>query len=99
LHLVFVNEERRRATCADRLEQVRSMILRAASAKSDLLSRVGLLPDHVHLILGFDPEMAPIDVALRYMNNIAFVYDMQPVLMPSCYLGTVGQYDLGAVRL
>lgn len=99
VHLVFVNEGRWRESRVDRLTQVRAMILRAASTKGDLLSRVGLLQDHVHLILGFDPEMAPIDVALRYMNNIAFIYDMQPVLMPSCYLGTVGQYDLGAVRL
>ena len=74
------------------------MIRRCASAHGDLLSRVGLLPDHIHLVLGFSPEEAPLDVALRYMNNIAFVFGMEPVLMHSCYLGTVGEYDLGAAK-
>ncbi len=98
LHLSFVNDWRWRESRTRVLERVRAMILRASDTKGHLLSRVGLLPDHVHLVLGFSPEESPLEVALSYMNNIALVYDMQPVLMRSCYLGTVGEYDLGAMR-
>ena len=98
LHLSFVNDGRWRESRPQVLERVRAMILKASDAKGHLLSRVGLLPDHLHLVLGFSPEESPLDVALSYMNNIAFVDDMQPVLMRSCYLGTVGEYDLGALR-
>lgn len=97
VHLAFVTDWRRQIS-VDRLEQIRLMIRRCASAHGDLLSRVGLLPDHIHLVLGFSPEEAPLGVALRYMNNIAFVFEMQPVLMRSCFLGTVGEYDLGAAK-
>lgn len=78
-------------------EQVRAMIRRAAFAKGHLLSRLGLLPDHLHLVLGFSPEESPQEVALSYMNNIAYVYDMTSVLKPSYFVGTIGEYDLGAL--
>ena len=97
LHLAFVTDWRKQVA-VERLELIRSMIRRCAAAHKDLLSRVGLLPDHIHLVLGFSPEEAPLNVALRYMNNIAFVFGMPPVLMRSCYLGTVGEYDLGAAQ-
>lgn len=97
LHLAFVTD-RRRQFAVERLEQIRSMIRRCAATHGDLLARVGLLPDHLHLVLGVSPEEAPLNIALRYMNNIAFVVGMEPVLMHSCYLGTVGEYDLGAAK-
>lgn len=97
LHLVLVHQDRWRQTQATKHEQVRAMIRRAATAKGHLLSRLGLLPDHMHLVLGFSPDESPQDVALSYMNNIAYVYGMQPVLKPSYFVGTIGEYDLGAV--
>jgi hypothetical protein len=35
---------------------------------------------------------------LSYMNNAAFAQGMKAVFMPSCYLGTFGEYDLGVIR-
>ncbi len=63
-----------------------------------LLSRMGLLQDHLHLVIGTRPEDSPAAFAFSMMNNIAWVFGMRPVLKPSCYLGTVGEYDLGAVK-
>ena len=81
----------------EKLEAVRTMIRSSATQKGHRLSRLGLLPDHFHLTLGTPLESSPEDVALSYMNNIAFVYDMRPVLMSSFYVGTFGEYDLGAI--
>ena len=98
LHLVLVNDWRRRETCREKIESVRTMLIRAAEKKKHLLSRVAILPDHVHLLLGTGLEESPLSVGLSYMNNVAFVYDMQPVLKPGCFLGSFGEYDLGAIQ-
>jgi hypothetical protein len=98
LHLILVRDWR---WCERRPEvwlQVREMIRRVGLKKQHLLSRVGLVPDHLHMTLGTGTGESPLEVALTYMNNIAFVHGMKPVFMKSCYLGTFGEYDLGAIR-
>ena len=37
-------------------------------------------------------------MAISLMNNIAYVYEMKPILKFSYYVGTFGGYDRGAVR-
>jgi len=98
LHIVFVHDGRRIELRREIWEAVRRMIRQASAAKHHLLSRVGIVPDHIHMTLGFRPDEAPIDVALSYMNNIAFARGMQPVFTYSCFLATFGEYDLGAVH-
>ncbi len=98
LHLVLVHVDRWQQMQPAMHERVRAMIRRAAESKGHLLSRLGLLPDHLHLVLGFSPDESPEEIALSYMNNIASVYDMEPILKPSYYIGTIGEYDLGAIR-
>ena len=77
---------------------VREMIRNASARKQHLLSRLGIVPDHLHMTLGVHQDEAPDHVALSYMNNIAFALGMQPVLMQSCFIGGFGSYDLGAVE-
>ncbi len=98
LHLVMVNDWRWRETCRENIERVRAMLIRAAEKKQQLLSRIAILPDHVHLLLGTNLEESPLSIGLSYMNNVAFVYGMQPVLKPGCFIGTFGEYDLGAIH-
>ena len=42
--------------------------------------------------------MSPLDVALCYMNNLAWLHGMKPIFSDGAYLGTVGEYDRNAVR-
>ena len=95
LHVVLRYQSRPEKPDADEL--VRSVIKRAAASKGHFLSRLGLLLDHLHLILGISPDESPEVVVLSYMNNIASVYGMSPVLKPSYFVGTIGEYDLGAI--
>jgi REP element-mobilizing transposase RayT len=73
------------------------MALRASRQKQHRLSRLSLLSDHLHLVAGIPFDQSPQDVALGYMHNLAFAHDMQPVFCSSYYVGTVGEYDSGAI--
>ena len=98
LHMVFVHDGRTPETRLKIWQGVRNILRKSAKQKGWELSRVGFVPDHIHLAFGFSPAQSPLSVALSCMNNIAFVHGMRPVLMRSCYLGTIGEYDLGAIQ-
>lgn len=98
LHLVFVNDGRWCEIRPDILGGLQRVILRSSVSKGHLLSRAALVPDHIHMILGSGLEESPRDVALSYLNNLASVWGMRPVYQFSCFVGTAGEYDLGAIR-
>jgi len=80
------------------MERVRVVARRTADRHHMLLSRLGLLYDHLHLVVGILATIDPASVTLSFMNNIGWVFGMKPVLWPSCYIGTIGEFDLGAVK-
>jgi REP element-mobilizing transposase RayT len=63
------------------------------------LARIGLLSNHVHVLVGPGIEESPMDVALVLMNNMAFTQGMKPMFRKSFYVGTFGEYDRGAIWL
>jgi REP element-mobilizing transposase RayT len=99
LHVCFVNEERCREFCKETLEKMRTMILRAAEKKGHLLSRAGIVPDHIHLTLSCNVAESPGEVAISYMNNLAYACGSKWVFSFGYYVGTIGEYNLSAVRL
>jgi REP element-mobilizing transposase RayT len=92
LHLVLVHRERLVEINDDTLSRVRQMVLRASAAKEYLLSRGGILPDHVHLVLGCPFDVAPGDVAIGFLNNLSYVYGMKALFQYGGFLGTFGEY-------
>jgi REP element-mobilizing transposase RayT len=98
LHVVLVHRERWAEIREHVLRNVRDMILRVCEAKGWLLSRAGILPDHVHLALGCTIEVSPLDVALSLLNNLSYVHGMRPVFQFGVFLATVGEYDQRAVH-
>ena len=56
------------------------------------------MPDHVHMSLHGDIALSPEDIALSFMNNIAFAFGQKAIFRPSYYVGTFGEYDMGALR-
>jgi REP element-mobilizing transposase RayT len=97
LHLVLVHESRWREIRNEQLTVTCDMFFSAARQKRHRLSRLALLPDHLHATLGCGYEESPEEVALGYMNNVAYAHGMKPVFCASYYVGTFGEYDLGAV--
>jgi REP element-mobilizing transposase RayT len=98
LHVVLVNAEHLNDLRQEVLGRRREMILSASQRKGHLLSRVAILTDHVHLMLGCQLNESPAEIALAYMNNLAYVEGMEPVYQFGYYVGTFGEYDLQAIR-
>ena len=82
----------------DVLTASRDMIVRAANSKGWRLARIGLLCNHIHILLGCAVTESPESVALSILNNLAHVQGMKPAYRFSYYVGTFGKYDRNAVR-
>lgn len=80
------------------LTSSQNVVLRAAGQKRWLVSRIGILSDHIHLLMGVNNTESPESVALSLLNNLAFVQEMKPVFQFSYYAGTFGPYDRDAIR-
>jgi hypothetical protein len=98
LHVVLENPDHLHDVSSQRLRCLREMIVASCSKKDWRLSRVGLVSNHSHILLGCDVTVAPLDVALSLLNNIAYAQGMRPVLEFGAYLGTFGAYDRDAIR-
>jgi REP element-mobilizing transposase RayT len=97
LHLVIVNVERWMEIREGVLARLSTTIERAAHKYGERLSRVAVLPDHIHLTMGCLIERSPEEIALGYLNNCAYACGMRPVFQFGYYVGTFGEYDRGAV--
>ena len=98
LHLVLVNTERYCDVGYQRLATTRDMVLRAAEKKGHSISRLAILRDHLHMTVGFSWQESPADIALGYLNNLAYAHGMKPSLQYGYFVGTFGEYDSDAVR-
>lgn len=98
LHLVLVNRERERDMRPGVLERRRERLLAIAAKKSHLVGNGQLLADHLHVTLGCNLGESPSEVALGYMNNLAYAEEMKRIFEFGFYVGTIGEYDLNAVR-
>jgi len=79
------------------LEAIRDMIFRSSDKHGRLVSRLSILADHLHLTVGCNIEESPSEVVVGYMNNLAYALEMKPVFRNGYYVGTIGEYDRGAV--
>ncbi|HEX7446615.1 MAG TPA: transposase [Pirellulales bacterium] len=97
LHVVFVSSRRDVEIRAQVLDQRRRMVVAAAEKKGHLLGNGQVLAEHIHFAVGCNLEESPGEVAISYLNNLAFTEGMRPVYEFVFYVGTFGEYDLGAV--
>jgi REP element-mobilizing transposase RayT len=97
LHVVLVHRERGAEILEEILAKVHRMIENVSAAKGYALARAGILPDHLHLALGCPLQAAPGQVALSFLNNLAYIQGMKTVYQYGAYVGTFGEYHQGAV--
>lgn len=98
LHLVLVHLERLPDVREESWQLTRDTIRRIANKKGHLISRAGLLVDHVHSAIGCDVIDSPEEIALSYLNNLSYVQGMKTIYQYGYYVGTFGPYDLDAIR-
>jgi REP element-mobilizing transposase RayT len=98
LHVVLVADER--TTMGDRtmLVRVRDSAQAIAAKKGYLISALSVMPDHVHLALRGTVETSPQEIALSFLNNLAYALGQKPVWKAGYYVGTFSEYDIGAIR-
>jgi REP element-mobilizing transposase RayT len=98
LHLVLVTEGRSRNGDVRWLEKIRDQSIRIAAKKGYAISRLSVMPDHVHLALQGAVEHTPEQIALAFQNNLAYALGQTRVWQANYYVGTFGEYDMNAVR-
>jgi REP element-mobilizing transposase RayT len=99
LHVVLENADGWNEIREAALSKIRDNITCSAKNEGWKLSRIGLLSNHIHILLGAAATESPESVALLLMNRVAAVYDSKPWLKFSYYVGTFGGYDRGAIRV
>ena len=98
LHVVVENESGWNEIRHDVLNRSRRMIIDSAAKHGWGLARIGIVSNHLHILLTADVTESPETVAISLMNNLAYVQGMKPVLRFSYYVGTFGKYDRAAIR-
>jgi len=98
LQIVLENSEDWHEVREEVLLASRNMILRCAAKKGWLLSRMGILSNHIHILVGIGVNESPESAALSLLNNLAFAQGWKPVFRFSYYAGTFGAYDRNAIR-
>lgn len=106
LHLVLVAEERMACFDSGWLARIRQGCLRIADKKGCRIAdkkgcgiSVGsVMPDHLHLALRGNIDHSAQDIALAFLNNLAYLLGSKAVWQFGFYAGTFGEYDMRCVR-
>lgn len=98
LHIVIENADHLLDTREELLRATRQMAESVCTKKGWLLSRLGIVGNHLHVLVGCGVDDVPRDVALSLMNNLAYAQGMKRVYENSFYLGSFGPYDQQAIR-
>lgn len=98
LHVVLVTEERYRIVEQKQLALIRDWCLSIATKKRHAISRMAVMPDHVHIALRGNLAASPNEVVGDFQNNLAFALGQVRVWQDSFYVGTFGSYNMRAIR-
>lgn len=98
LHLVLVVERRYRIADPDLLAILRDWSFKIAAKKGYAISRLAVMPDHLHASLRGNIADSPEAVALAFLSNLAYAVGQKAIWEPCYYAGTFGEYDMAAVR-
>ncbi len=98
LHLVLVTAERQGCFDTAGLTKIRDGCFPIAAKKGHLISIASAVPDHLHVAMRGNIEHSPQDIALAYMNNLAYLAGKVSIWDFGYYVGTFGEYDMRSVR-
>ena len=98
LQVVIESDLGWRETRSEVLKTYRQTIIACCQKHEWLLSRIGILSDHMHILLAARMTDSPESIALSLMNNLAFSQGMKPMFRFSYYVGGFGHFDRGAIR-
>lgn len=91
LHLVVVTVERFRIADAAWLGRIRDQSIRIAQKKGHAISRLSVMPDHLHIAMRGNIDQSPQDIALAFQNNLAYALGQCRVWRDTYYVGTFSE--------
>lgn len=97
LHLVFETADGWHETSYAILDSYRAKIIESCRQQGWSLSRIGLLSNHLHLLLSAGVDDTPEAIAICLLNDLASTQKVQSVFKHSYYVGTFGKFDRGAI--
>lgn len=93
LHLVLVTDHRWRIRDLQLLRGLRDATLKIAAKKQHVISRLSIMPDHLHAALRPHIAESPLEVAYAYLNNLVHLMNHGRIWQDGYYLGTFGEYS------
>ena len=70
--MVLVTAERYRVVDRKRLATLHDFSFSIAERKGYKISRLSVMPDHLHVALRGDIQQSPQEIALSFQNNLAY---------------------------
>ncbi len=98
LHLVLVTDGRFPLRSQASLASLRDQSFRIASRTGYAISRLSVMPDHLHIALRGNVEHSPQGIALAFLNNLAHTLNSGRIWQRGYYAGTFSEYNMNAVR-
>jgi REP element-mobilizing transposase RayT len=98
VHLVLVTEKRFRIVDERRLATIRDWSIKTAAKHAYSISRLTVMPDHLHVALRGDHEQSPDEIVYAFQNNLAFALGQQRIWCDNFYVGTFSEYNMEAIR-
>jgi REP element-mobilizing transposase RayT len=98
VHLVLVVADRFRIGAESTAPRI-SETCRAAARKHGWgMAALSVMPDHLHALIRGTPADSPEAIALSFQNNTAWKQGRNRIWSGEYYVGTVGEYTVGALR-
>lgn len=98
IHLVIVVSGRVQITNYETLGKIRDTSLKIAQKKHYALKSISVMPDHLHVALRGDIEHSPDEIALSFMNNLAYTLGRNRIWEDAYYVGTFSEYSVDHIR-
>lgn len=98
LHVVLVVEARHRIRELDFLGEIYETSQAIALDRGYRLAAISVMPDHLHLSLRGAVADSPEAIAMAYLNESCRRLKVNELWRPSYYVGTIGAYNMNAVR-
>lgn len=98
LHLVLIVANRYRMRWDQKGKNISVACRQTAEKKGYAISTLSLMPDHLHIALRGNVEDSPEDIALSFQNDLAYLMGRYRLWEDNYYVGTFGEYTMGAVR-
>jgi REP element-mobilizing transposase RayT len=98
IHLVLVIGGRMRMRDDQMMRTIRDSAIAIARRKGYGLKALSLMPDHLHVAFRGNIEQSPEEIALAFLNNLAYLVGRKRIWQDGYYVGTFSEYDMKIVR-